>query len=351
MAVAACGETDEQSEDFDSPTPVEEVQTEVPDTPLSGGGDEQVDVPVDEPEGGGPVDEIPPGDVADEGDVADGEEAEEIQVSLLAGKQLAYPEAWIAHAAANESECSHSRCPYLVSETDSEPAAVPPFERGTECMVEGGLAVGGGPDEEGSTTYSASAQAGAASATFSTDVSSGDDFVELAVQGEADAEEPTAGGVRADAGATLFADESALVLDIQNPSGEPVVLEVSWSLKGEPAAGEASWQGALWYTDRASRLDECYVAPDYQFDRVFDVFQDVGGTVRGQASGTARLPVSGVETAEGEHIQVGLRLNVGAHAVARAGSVPEHAQSSSSRVDGTLRFRVVPAEETSAEAR
>lgn len=334
MAMAACGGTDGQGGDSEQPEPAEEVREESPEAPLASAADD-----VALPAGGGPIEQDQDEQDQDEQTQAQEDGEGNIEVALLAGKQLAYPEAWLSHAAANESECGFSRCPYLVSETTSEPSAVPPFERAQECMVDGGVRV------EGGESYTASAQAGAANAQFSTDVSSGDDFVELNVQGEASAAEPSAGGVRADSGATLFADESALVLDIQNATGEPVELEVSWNLNGEPIRGEASWQGKLWYTDRASRLDECYVAPDYQYDRVFDVFQDVGGTVRGDAAGTARLPISGVDTADGEHIQVGLRMDVGAHAVARAGSAPGQATTSASRVDGTVRFRVVPADE------
>jgi hypothetical protein len=199
-------------------------------------------------------------------------------------------------------------------------------------MLDGGVAV------ESGESYVANADAGAAQARFVTNVDGGEDFIELALSGEAIAEVPEAGGVRSDAGATLYADETAMVLDIVNPNREPVELEVSWDLSGEPVRGEASWQGSLWFTGNASRLDECYVAPDYQYDRVFDVYQDVGGAVRGDASGSVRLPI-----ADETHNQVGLRLNVGAHAVGREGSSPELAQGSASQVEGTLSFRVVPA--------
>lgn len=323
VAVAACGEADDQLDDIDRQTPTNEQQAEAPDTPMSVPASSQSDLPAEEP---------PDTDTVAE--PADDEQAEPIQVQLLAGKQLEYPEAWMAHAAANESECGHTSCPYTVTQSNSQPEDIPPFDRGAECMVDGGVVVDGGQN------YQVSAQAGAAQADFTTDVSGGDNFVELALQGQASAKPPIEGGVRSDAGATLFSDESALVLDVRNPTGEPVELEVVWDLSGEPVEGEASWQGSLWYTDSASRLDDCYVAPDYEYDRVFDVFQDVQGAVRGQPSGSTRIALSA-----DEHIQLGLRFNVGAHAVGRAGSDPQLAQASQSRVNGTVRFQVVPAQQ------
>jgi hypothetical protein len=205
-------------------------------------------------------------------------------------------------------------------------------------MLTGGVVV------EGGDVYVTEAEAGAAQSSFRTDVSAGKDFVELSLAGQSQAGIPIAGGVRSDAGATFYTDETSMVLDIVNPGGEPVWLEVSWNLSGGPGQGEAlrgeaSWQGSLWYTGNASRLDECYVASDYQYDRVFDVFQGVGGEVRGEASGTAQLMI-----ADEEHNQVGLRLNVGAHAVGREGSRPELDQESASQVEGTVRFQVVPAD-------
>jgi hypothetical protein len=336
---AACVDSDDQIDDIDlERSPADDQPADDQPADDDSGNNQRADDPsVGAP--GAVVDEVPR-DTAGEGEA---EEAS-VRLELWAGKQPNHPEAWLAHAVANESECGHTSCPFIVEQVVSEPESIPPFERvdasgegpsegepaeETPCMLDGGLVIA---DTQ---TFEASAEAGAAQARFVTDITSGAESVDISVAGEAKAGVPSAGGVRSDAGATLYADETALVLDITNPTGEPVDLEVSWELSGEPERGEASWQGSLWYTDNPSRLAECYVAPDYQFERVFDVFQDVGGSVRGRASGSAILPIDGEE-----HSQVGLRLNIGAHAVGREGSRPELAQDSASRVEGTLRFRV-----------
>ncbi len=261
-----------------------------------------------------------------------------IEVRLLAGKQAHFPSAWIAHAAANESLCSQSRCPYTVQAEQTAPAKPAPFAQDPECLLTGGTPIEGGQD------YEAAAQAGAAQAAFQTDVSGGDDFVELDLHGQAAANPPTTDAVRADAGARLVTDESALVLDVKNPDGGPVALEVTWSLAGRAARGEASWQGALWYAEAASHFSECYTAPDYVGNRVFNVFQDVDGRVRGKPAGSVRIPLDN-PSGDDRHFQVGLRLDVGAHAVGRQGSKPALAVSSASQVDATIGFRIVPIDE------